>query len=60
MSGTIHSKPLTKEYVEGWEHAHRGDAVREERKVREHDCEHCGKHMKYDDQSCACTARSLW
>lgn len=30
------------------------------RKVREHDCERCGKHMEYDDQSCACSARTLW
>lgn len=29
-----------------------------ERVRRPHDCERCGKHMEWDDQSCACTARS--
>jgi hypothetical protein len=31
---------------------------RSAREVKPHDCEHCGKHMEYADQVCACLARS--
>lgn len=71
---TIKSKPLTKEYVEGWERVHAlPDCERchvlggrcsahedpaEARLVRPHDCEHCGHHMEYDDQQCGCTSYS--
>lgn len=32
----------------------------DERVVDVHACEHCGRVMKYADQSCACTARDPW
>ncbi len=33
---------------------------RENRTLRPHDCERCGRHMKWDDQECGCTASDPW
>ncbi len=35
-----------------------GLGVQGERLERPHECEYCGHHMVFDDQECACTARS--
>lgn len=62
---TIKSKPLTKEYVEGYERVYGPVALDEQepaepRKVRPHACERCGHEMQYDDQTCGCTSRNFW
>lgn len=43
---------------ENWDRAFSGEPEpREEREVAPHECEHCGRWMKYADQQCACTAK---
>lgn len=58
----IKTRPGTREFREGWDRAHAQDPkpADTQRIVRPHDCERCGHHMQYDDQSCACTARDPW
>ncbi len=60
MAGDIRTKPMTREYEEGWLRAFTAGeiAAPPDREVRPHDCEHCGRHFEYADQECACTAIS--
>ncbi len=60
MAGSIRTRPVTREYEEGFERLSEEPAPEPEREVRPHDCERCGKHMEYADQACGCGAKDAW